>query len=418
MALPIPRVRARALPLALAVALAGCGGVPKGPVLPGEPPPAAISEDAQARAVEPDTNRRHRPAQRRFGLRRRPVPGGDPDRRPQPACGARPGNALLAVGHGLEATKAFERALAIQPASPEARYGYARAMLSINRPEVAADNLRAMVATSPNDIPALNALGVAQDLLGDHQAAVTTYRQALAIVPGAESVRNNLALSLGLQENYAEALGLLRPLAEGPGSTRRSRQNLALVYGLQGDMAGAERISRIDLGGEDLANNLAYFATVRGMDPAALRAAMLAPESDLVVELRLTRKSKGARNPARAMEPPPASPVAPAAPAVPPRPSRLERPPLAPVLGGSDGPVPEAGAWFVDLGSFDAKAANETWRRLRAEHDAALTGLERLAVADDTAQPVLVGPLATEQAAAALCGKLGLNAGACRPTKL
>ena len=48
------------------------------------------------------------------------------------------------------------------------------------------------------------------------------------------------------------------------------------MYGLQGDMAAAERISRIDLGGEDLANNLAYFATVRGMDPAALRAAMLA----------------------------------------------------------------------------------------------------------------------------------------------
>jgi len=416
MALPIPRVRARALPLALAVALAGCGGVPKGPVLPGEPPPAAISEDAQARAVSltriADTALRSGDSDSAVGLFQEATLT---DGRNLPAALGL-GNALLVVGHGLEATKAFERALAIQPASPEARYGYARAMLSINRPEVAADNLRAMVATSPNDIPALNALGVAQDLLGDHQAAVTTYRQALAIVPGAESVRNNLALSLALQENYAEALDLLRRLAEGPGSTRRSRQNLALVYGLQGDMAAAERISRIDLGGEDLANNLAYFATVRGMDPAALRAAMLAPESDLVVEPRLTRKSKGARNPARAMEPPPASPVAPAAPASPVAPGAPR--PLAPVLGGSDGPVPEAGAWFVDLGSFDANAANETWRRLRAEHDAALTGLERLAVADDTAQPVLVGPLATEQAAAALCGKLGLNAGACRPTKL
>ena len=143
---------------------------------------------------------------------------------------------------------------------------------------------------------------------------------------------------------------------------------------------------------------------------------MLAPESDLVVEPRLTRKSKSVRNPARAVEPPPASTVAPAAPASPVAPGAPR--PLAPVLGASEGPAPEDGAWFVDLGSFDAKAANDTWRRLRVEHDAALTGLERLAVADGTAQPVLVGPLATEQAAAALCGQLELDAGACRPTKL
>src|SRR5262245_35721419 len=141
-------------------------------------------------------------------------------------------------------------------------------------------------------------------------------------------------------------------------------------------MAAAERISRIDLGGEDLASNLAYFATIRGMDPAALRASMLAPESDMMVEPRLTRKSKGARNPARAMEPAPAIPVTPAAPASPVAPGAPR--PLAPVLGASDGPAPDAGTWFVDLGSFDAKEANETWRRLRAEHDAALAGLDRL----------------------------------------
>ena len=189
------------------------------------------------------------------------------------------GNALLVVGHGLEATKAFERALAIQPASPEARYGYARAMLSINRPEVAADNLRAMVATSPNDIPALNALGVAQDLLGDHQAAVTTYRQALAVVPGAESVRNNLALSLAFQENYAEALDLLRPLAEGPGSTRRSRQILPGVRPPGRYGRGREDQPHRPRGrGSRQQSRLLRHGPRHG--PAALRAAMLAPESD------------------------------------------------------------------------------------------------------------------------------------------
>ena len=73
------------------------------------------------------------------------------------------------------------------------------------------------------------------------------------MVPASASVRNNLALSLALQEQFADGPGrALRPLAEGPGSTRRARQNLALVYGLQGDMAAAERISRVDLAGAEL----------------------------------------------------------------------------------------------------------------------------------------------------------------------
>ena len=120
---------------------------------------------------------------------------------------------------------------------------------------------------------ALNALGVAQDLLGDHAAAEGTYRQALTVMPASEAARNNLALSLALQDRFKEALDLLRPLAEGPNSTRRSRQNLALVFGLQGDMAAAERVSRIDLGGEALGNNLAYFAALRGMEAPTVRAA-------------------------------------------------------------------------------------------------------------------------------------------------
>jgi Flp pilus assembly protein TadD len=99
-------------------------------------------------------------------------------------------------------------------------------MIAIHRPEVAADFLRKLVVDNPSNLEALNALGVAYDLLGDHAAATGTYRQALAMVPASNAVRNNLALSLALQENFAEAVQLLRPLAEGPGATRRSRQNL------------------------------------------------------------------------------------------------------------------------------------------------------------------------------------------------
>ena len=211
------------------------------------------------------------------------------------------GDALLAAGRDLDASKAFERALALQPDLPAAGYGYARAMIAIQRPEVAVEHLRRLVAGNPSSLEALNALGVAQDLLGEHAAATQTYRQALTVMPASASVRNNLALSLALQEQFADALDILRPLAEGPDATRRSRQNLALVYGLQGDLAAAERISRVDLGGQDLVNNLAYFAAVRGLEPPVVRAATLSPEQTFVGdEPRLTRKSRSARRPVAA----------------------------------------------------------------------------------------------------------------------
>jgi hypothetical protein len=256
---------------------------------------------------------------------------------------------------------------------------------------------------------------VAQDLLGDHATATATYRKALSVVPASTSVRNNLALSLALQEQFAEAVELLRPLAEGPGATRRARQNLALVYGLQGDMGAAERLGRIDLGGQDLANNLAYIAAVRGIEAPAVRAAALVPEQSFSAgEPRLTRKTRAVRrSEAAAPTPPAVVGPAPAPPQAPPTGPR----PLVPVLGDGGGTAANGG-WFLDVGAYDAAAAAERWRTLRARHATALADVGRLASAGTGLEPMLLGPLASEQAAAALCTELGADVQPCRPLQL
>ena len=411
MALPIRRGCLHALLLVLALALVGCGGVPEGPLLPPASTEPPATEDAQARAVSliriGDTALRSGEIETAVGLfEQATLTDG---RNVTAALGL--GDALLAAGRDLDASKAFERALAIQPNLPAASYGYARSMIAIQRPEVAVEHLSRLVAQSPSSVEALNALGVAQDLLGDHAAATETYRQALGVVPASTSVRNNLALSLALQEQFADAVDLLRPLAEGPDATRRARQNLALVYGLQGNLNAAERISRVDLGGQDLANNLAYFAAVRGIEEPSVRAAALAPEQTLSThEPRLTRKSKAARR-AAAPAAPNELPVAAQAPPVGPR-------PLAPILGNADGGSASGGTWFVDVGSFEGVAAAEQWRGLRAKHGGALSGIGRLASAGNGMEPLLVGPLASEQAATSLCDQLGADARACRPMRL
>jgi hypothetical protein len=182
-------------------------------------------------------------------------------------------------------------------------------------------------------------------------------------------------------------------------------------------MASAERISRIDLGGEELTNNLAYFATVRGMENPAQRAAALAPEElPVMAEPRHTRKSRSVRNSAAPAtggtavpEPFPAAPAPP--PASQPR-------PLAPILGEAGGPGDGLGAWFVDVGRFDGPAAAERWRRLRLKHAADLAGMERLAGAGSGEEPLLIGAVDSEQAAAKLCGQLGRDVGTCQPMRL
>jgi Flp pilus assembly protein TadD len=421
MALPIRRGCLHALLLVLALALVGCGGVPEGPLLPPASTEPPVPEDAQARAVSltriADTALRSGEIETAVGLfEQATLTDG---RNVTAALGL--GDALLAAGRDLDASRAFERALAIQPNLPAASYGYARSLIAIQRPEVAVEHLRRLVTQNPTSVEALNALGVAQDLLGDHAAATATYRRALGVVPASTSVRNNLALSLALQEQFADAVDLLRPLAEGPDATRRARQNLALVYGLQGDMSAAERISRVDLGGRDLANNLAYFAAVRGIEEPSVRAAALAPEQTLSThEPRLTRKSKAVRR-AAAPAAPNAPPVAP--PQVVPPPAEPQPPPagprpLAPILGNADSGSPGGGTWFVDVGSFEGVAAAEQWRSLRAKHVGALSGVGRLASAGNGMEPLLVGPLASERAATSLCDQLGTDAHVCRPMQL
>ena len=412
MALPLRCGHPYALSLLIALLLAGCGGVPAGPALPGpglEPP---ASEDAQSRSTSlvriADTALRSGEIETAIGLFEQATLSDG--RNVTAALGL--GDALLAAGRDLDASRAFERALAIQPSLPAAAYGYARAMIAIQRPEVAVEHLQRLVAANPSSVESLNALGVAQDMLGDHAAATETYRRALAVVPAAMSVRNNLALSLALQERFGEAVDLLRPLAEGPGGTRRARQNLALVYGLNGDMAAAERLGRVDLGGEDLANNLAYIAAVRGIELPTIRAAALVPEQGFrAEEPRPTRKSRSVRHstPTKlpATEPTPELPAA----------SPTSGPkPLVPLLGSNGSAA--AGSWFVHVGVFDATAGVGQWASLRARHGDALAGVGRLASAGAGPEPMLLGPLAGEREAAALCVELGADAQPCQPLQL
>jgi Flp pilus assembly protein TadD len=74
-------------------------------------------------------------------------------------------------------------------------------------------------------------------------------------------------LSLAITGQFPEAIALITPLARSASATPRTRENMALIYGLMGDSDRAASISRIDLDEGTTRANLAFLEAVRRPSP-------------------------------------------------------------------------------------------------------------------------------------------------------
>jgi Flp pilus assembly protein TadD len=186
------------------------------------------------------------------------------------------GNTLGEMGQNDEAILAYKSALDRVENDPEALRGLAKAYLRTGRPELAGAPLATAYRQTPDDPKLLQLIGVADDYIGQHREAQARYRRGLEALPRDSGLTLNLALSLALAESYAEAVEILRPLATVPTGTPRERQTLALIYGLAGDRASAEKMARLDLDEASVQHNLAYYEWLRELPPEARRRALQA----------------------------------------------------------------------------------------------------------------------------------------------
>lgn len=299
------------------------------------------------------------------------------------------GETLVEMGANDEAAQTFEEALERDEGNLAAHRGYGRAMLGLKQPEAAIEHYEAVIAAAPGDVQAYNGLGVAHDLAGRHDAAQAAYRQGLEQVPDSMLLRNNLGLSLTLAGDFDQGIRLLETVANEPGARARNRQNLALAYGLKGDLAAAERISRLDLDDEAVQNNLAYFAALAAVDNERRRAAALdvhRPETtDDARDIDSNRRLQALALDGQGLE-----------------------------LGLSP-----TGRWFLNLGQYpNAAQATDAWRQLRTKNTDLLGDLTRLAGVQDGPQPLLVGPLGDAEEAQDVCGSLEARGHRCRPLSL
>jgi Flp pilus assembly protein TadD len=209
-------------------ALAGCGG--------GSPPPRnpgiTVAEEA-LRAGAPDM------AVQAAGA----ILAHQPDDVPALLV---QGDAFAQLNKRDEAASAFSHALRLQADSVRAKMGLGRLRLSTDTGE-AITLFQGVLKQEPRNLTALTDLGIAYDLMGQHREAQDAYHRAQGIDSGNTPVRVNLALSLAMSGDSAEAVALIAPLATASAATPQLRHDYAVVLAMGGRETEAKKILTHDL---------------------------------------------------------------------------------------------------------------------------------------------------------------------------
>ncbi len=168
------------------------------------------------------------------------------------------GDAATQLGQNNDAEAAFLQVLTLEPKSVHGKIGLGRLRLATDAAAAAAlfeDVLR----QEPANLNSLNNLGIARDLQGQHQDAQAFYRRVRSVDPSNIAARVNLALSLAMTGNAAEALPLIEPLANDPSASSKLRHDYAAVLAMGGRERDAEAVLGRDMSPQEIKQILEAF---------------------------------------------------------------------------------------------------------------------------------------------------------------
>jgi Flp pilus assembly protein TadD len=166
--------------------------------------------------------------------------------------------ALRAAGQPQQAAAALEQAMATYPGDVELSVAYAKALASMGNFEQSVAVLDNSIRPDAPDWNALLVKGASLDQMGRHGEARALYQQAATIAPGEASIATNLGLSFAMTNDLPQAEQHLRRALQMRGATTQTRQNLALIVGLQGRFDEAKAIYAAELPPEQVDSNMAY----------------------------------------------------------------------------------------------------------------------------------------------------------------
>lgn len=166
--------------------------------------------------------------------------------------------ALRATEQRAQAVAVLEQASMRSPNSMQLSGAYGRALADAGQYQQALRTLAKAHTPDNPDWRILNAQGAVLDQMGRHADAQRHYAAALKIVPDEASVLSNQGLSYVLIKDLKRAEETLRRAAARPNAGPKVRQNLAMTVGLQGRFEEAEKIASADLPPDEAAANVGY----------------------------------------------------------------------------------------------------------------------------------------------------------------
>lgn len=171
-------------------------------------------------------------------------------------------NALSQNGQTPQSMAVLQAGVISHPKDREIASAYGKVLAMNGRFEEALNVLQDAQQPDLPDWKLMSAEGAIHDQMGNHAQARALYKQALKISPDDPSLLNNLGLSYLLSNDLPDAEYTLRRAAALPEADSRVRQNLALVLGVQGKYDEAIEVAQSELDPRQAKANIAYLKSM------------------------------------------------------------------------------------------------------------------------------------------------------------
>lgn len=169
---------------------------------------------------------------------------------------------LRMTGKNDQALAVMQQVVIRHPTDTEVLAAYGKAQAAAGQLDAALQTISRAERPDLPDWRLKSAQGAILDQLGRSDEARMRYREALDLKPNDPSVLSNLGMSYVLTKDLKTAETYLRKAAAQPGADSSVRQNLALVVGLQGRYPEAEQIARQELSPQQAEANVAYLRSM------------------------------------------------------------------------------------------------------------------------------------------------------------
>lgn len=173
-------------------------------------------------------------------------------------------NSLRQLGQLEEANHHYNRMLKLQPDNLDALEGKGLCLMNTGEPQSAGDYFQKVMAKDNKRWRTLNAIGILFVMKDMRKEALAYFVEAQNANPNEPAILNNMGLALALAQQYDQSIATLKQVGDNLDKNdpqkKRADLNLALVYGLAGDIERAEEVAGRHLKESALNNNLGFYA--------------------------------------------------------------------------------------------------------------------------------------------------------------